>query len=84
MIALFALRRVMAWNGEQWRWLRFEGRKEELRWRDKRAAGCGGCEAQKSLVSRAIHILNLLAPRRIFPAFPPFLQPSPAGKTFVP
>jgi hypothetical protein len=48
-------------------------------WRDKRAAGCGGCEAQNSSASRAIHFIALLALRFVFPAIPPFLQPSSVG-----
>lgn len=79
MIAIRSLWRVMAWNGV-WKcgsWV--AGGEGSGGWRDKRAAGCGGCEAQKSSASRAIHILSLLAPRRIFPAIPLFLQPSPVG-----
>lgn len=48
-------------------------------WRDKRAAGCGGCVAQNSSASRATHFLALLARRFVFPAIPPFLQQSPVG-----
>ena len=77
MIALFALWRVMALIGGRWCWLRSEGRRGKFRWRDKRAAGCGGCEAQKSSASSAIHFFALLAPRRSFQAILPFLQPSP-------
>lgn len=79
MIATFVLWRVMAWIGAQMcgKWA-VKGERSGG-WRDKRAAGCGGCEAQKSPASRAIHILSLLAPRRIFPAIPLFLQPSPVG-----
>jgi hypothetical protein len=79
MIAPFVLWRVMAWIGGRLCWLRPEGRKGELRSRDKRAAGCGGCEAQNSSASRAIHFIALLARRFVFPAIPPFLQPSPVG-----
>lgn len=76
MNAPIALWRVQAWPGERRRGLRSEAKEGEGRWRDKRAAGCDGCEVQKSLASRAIHILCLLAPFRNFLAIPPFLQPS--------
>lgn len=76
MNALFALWRVKAWSGARRRGLRSEAKEEEGRWRDKRAAGCGGRQVQKSLALRAIHILSLLAPFRNFLAISPFLQPS--------
>jgi hypothetical protein len=82
MSAIFGLWRVVAGNGEHWRWLRFEGRKWEFRWRDKGTAGCGGCEVQKSLAWSAIHIFSMLAPRRISQAIPTFLQPSPNREAF--
>ena len=76
VIATFVLWRVMAWIGAQMcgKWA-VKGERSGG-WRDKGTAGCGGCEVQKSLASRAIHILSLLAPLRIFLAILPFLQPS--------
>jgi hypothetical protein len=79
VIAIRSLWRVMAWNGV-WKcrsWV--AGGEGSGGWRDKRAAGCGGCEAQNSLASRAIHFIALLARRFVFPAIPPFSQPSPVG-----
>lgn len=50
-------------------------------WRDKRAAGCGGCEVQKSLDSSAIRYLNLLALNRNSPAILSIFEPSPLIRT---
>ncbi|WP_218042297.1 hypothetical protein [Sphingobium fuliginis] len=77
MNTLFALWRVKAWSGVRRVGLSSEAKKEEGRWRDKRAAGCGGREVQNSSASSAIHPWDLLALHRDLPDILPFLQPSP-------
>jgi hypothetical protein len=77
VIALFALWRVMAWIGE-WKCggLVAEG-EGSGGWRDKGTAGWGGCGAQNSSGTSAIHFFSLLALERRILAFPPFREPSP-------
>jgi hypothetical protein len=39
----------------------------------------GGSRGLGDVYKRQIHFLALLAPRSVFPAIRPFLQPSPVG-----
>lgn len=76
MITLLLACRVMAWIGEQKSGLMVSEEGGDGGWRDKRAAGSGGCGAQISSSSSAIHNFYRLAVSRSNGAIEPFRQPS--------